>query len=165
MKSSKRLYIAYGSNMNLTQMARRCPNAKLIGKTELEDYELLFRGNRSSAVATIEPKKGSRVPVLIWELSALDEEALDIYEGYPRLYDKTMLDVKIGKEIVCSMVYIMTPGHSFGVPSESYRRIIEEGYRSAEIDTGILEQAVKEAYELSGQDQEPLISGTMLGIR
>ena len=27
----KRLYIAYGSNINLEQMANRCPNSKVIG--------------------------------------------------------------------------------------------------------------------------------------
>ena len=28
----KRLYIAYGSNINLEQMANRCPNSKVVGK-------------------------------------------------------------------------------------------------------------------------------------
>ena len=27
----KRLYTAYGSNLNLSQMAMRCPTAKLVG--------------------------------------------------------------------------------------------------------------------------------------
>ena len=31
-------YIAYGSNMNIEQMSRRCPNAKPIGKTVLKNY-------------------------------------------------------------------------------------------------------------------------------
>ena len=36
----KRLYIAYGSNINLEQMAYRCPNSKVIGKEMLKGYEL-----------------------------------------------------------------------------------------------------------------------------
>ena len=36
----KRLYIAYGSNINLEQMANRCPNSKVIGKEMLKGYEL-----------------------------------------------------------------------------------------------------------------------------
>lgn len=46
------LYIAYGSNLNLPQMALRCPTAEVVGKSELKDYELLFRGGRRGAVAT-----------------------------------------------------------------------------------------------------------------
>ena len=62
MKGKQRLYIAYGSNLNLEQMAFRCPTAKVVGKSELKDYELLFRGGRRGAVATVEPKAGSTVP-------------------------------------------------------------------------------------------------------
>ena len=39
----RRLYIAYGSNINLEQMANRCPNSKVIGKEMLKGYELVQR--------------------------------------------------------------------------------------------------------------------------
>ena len=52
----RKKYIAYGSNLNLGQMARRCPTARVIGKGEIKDHELLFRGGSLSAVATVEPK-------------------------------------------------------------------------------------------------------------
>jgi hypothetical protein len=39
-----KLYIAYGSNLNLTQMAKRCPTAKVLGASEIKDYALVFRG-------------------------------------------------------------------------------------------------------------------------
>ena len=29
---NKRIYIVYGSNLNLEQMKYRCPNAKVVGK-------------------------------------------------------------------------------------------------------------------------------------
>ena len=38
----KKIYIAYGSNMDLFQMARRCPNARLLGTGEIKDYQILF---------------------------------------------------------------------------------------------------------------------------
>ena len=60
MKGKQRLYIAYGSNLNLEQMAFRCPTAKVVGKSELKDYELLFRGGRRGAVATVEPGRFRR---------------------------------------------------------------------------------------------------------
>ena len=57
---NKQLYIAYGSNINLQQMAYRCPHSRVAGTSEIKDFELEFRG-----VATIVPKKGASVPVLI----------------------------------------------------------------------------------------------------
>ena len=78
----RKKYIAYGSNLNLGQMARRCPTARVIGKGEIKDHELLFRGGSLSAVATVEPKAGSSVPVLIWEIEPEDERNLDIYEKW-----------------------------------------------------------------------------------
>lgn len=44
----RKKYIAYGSNLNLGQMARRCPTARVIGKGEIKDHELLFRGGSLS---------------------------------------------------------------------------------------------------------------------
>ena len=45
-------YVAYGSNLNREQMAHRCPEAKLVGTGMLSNYEMVFRGNKSNAVAT-----------------------------------------------------------------------------------------------------------------
>lgn len=36
MNRKPRLYVAYGSNLNLTQMAFRCPTAKVVGKGEVK---------------------------------------------------------------------------------------------------------------------------------
>ena len=49
---NKQLYVAYGSNINLQQMAYRCPHSRVAGTSEIKDFELEFRG-----VATIVPKK------------------------------------------------------------------------------------------------------------
>lgn len=35
-------YFAYGSNMNLNQMAFRCPDAEVVGPVRLEGYCLAF---------------------------------------------------------------------------------------------------------------------------
>ena len=79
--SKKQLYIAYGSNINLEQMKYRCPHSKVVGTSEIKDYELEFRG-----VATIVPSKGATVPVLIWELDDMDLPTLNRYEGSCRIY-------------------------------------------------------------------------------
>ena len=134
MNMTGRRYIAYGSNLNRAQMALRCPDAKVVGTGEIKDYELLFRGNRNGAVATVEPKKGESVPVLIWEISPRDEFNLDRYEGYPRLYGKEMLEVEMDGKREKMMAYTMTEGYAMGVPSEHYLATIRTGYQEAGFD-------------------------------
>ena len=85
----KRYYIAYGSNLSETQMAHRCPTAKVVGTSMLKNWRLLFDGP-----ASIERKRKYEVPVLIWELQPADERSLDRYEGYPNYYRKEMLEIE-----------------------------------------------------------------------
>lgn len=141
--SINKLYIAYGSNLNLLQMKHRCPTAKVIGSSEIKDYELVFRGSRYSAVATIEPCKGSIVPVLLWDIGSDDEKSLDRYEGYPNFYDKEDMNIIIDNQNVTAMVYLMTPGHKLGKPSAYYLKAIEDGYVDAGFNTNILHDAVE----------------------
>jgi len=151
---SETLYIAYGSNLNLPQMAYRCPTAKVVGASEIKDYELLFRGGPGSSVATVEPLKGASVPVLLWKLKERDLQALDRYEGYPSFYRKEILTVELKGKTVSAMVYIMNDGHPFGSPSDYYLNTILEGYRSAGFDTEILEQAMEKSIRLAREQQE-----------
>lgn len=148
----KRLYIAYGSNLNLQQMAKRCPTAKVYGKGELKDFRLLFKGVPNNAYATIESFKGGKVPVLVWEVKPKDEKALDIYEGFPNFYYKKDLEVELESgEIVTAMVYIMTDKIkdriNLNLPSERYLKIVEEGYTDAGFDIGFIEEALKVSAE------------------
>lgn len=148
----KRLYIAYGSNLNLQQMAKRCPTAKVYGKGELKDYRLLFKGVTDNAYATIEAFKGGKVPILVWEVRSKDEKALDIYEGFPNFYYKKDLEVELESgEIVTAMVYIMTDKIkdriNLNLPSERYLKIVEEGYTAAGFDIGFIEEALKVSAE------------------
>ena len=90
-----KLYFAYGSNINLDQMAYRCPAAQVVGPVVLEGYELLFRGNASgNGVATIKPKEGQQVHGLLWRITPGCERSLDLYEGYPHLYEKESVAVR-----------------------------------------------------------------------
>ncbi|MFR7820213.1 gamma-glutamylcyclotransferase family protein [Candidatus Pseudoruminococcus sp.] len=149
MSKEKRYYIAYGSNLNVAQMVRRCPGAKPIGTAELEHNTLYFRGSGSGYYLTIEPKIGSRVPVAVWEVTAEDEKALDRYEGYPRFYYKhdfdlavTLLDSRTTKELRC-FAYIMTDGRDVGLPTPYYMETCIQGYRDFGFDTRILKRTVE----------------------
>lgn len=147
MGRKETLYLAYGSNMNQTQMAFRCPTARVVGTGELKGYELLFRGMREGAVATVEPKEGGTVPVLLWKIRQADEKALDRYEGYPRLYGKEMLQVEVNGKAMSAMGYVMSPGYEFGIPSVGYAETIREGYEQCGLDTKPLEDAIQKAHE------------------
>ena len=105
--------------MNLRQMAIRCPKAKLLGTTVLENWRLMFRRKRRP-VATIEREKGCSVPVVLWEITDECEERLDEYEGYPFLYTKIDVDVAFEGKTVSAMAYVMTPGQDLGAPHEDY---------------------------------------------
>ena len=79
MNMAKRYYIAYGNNLNIPQTRMRCPGARIIGTSVIEDYELLFKGSKTGSYLTIEPKAGASVPVAVWEVTEQDELALDRY--------------------------------------------------------------------------------------
>ena len=150
----KRYYIAYGSNLNIRQMRMRCPSARIIGTSEIPDYELLFKGSKTGSYLTIEPKKGSRVPVAAWEVSAEDEQTLDRYEGFPTFYyKKEMLlpikGIRSGKiRQRNTFVYIMHEDRVLGVPSNFYMQTCLSGYKSFGFDPKFLHEAYDRSREV-----------------
>ena len=146
MCKKRTVYLAYGSNLNISQMARRCPDAKPWGATVLQDYKLTFWGGYGNAVATIIPCEGSFVPVALWIITETDERALDIYEGFPRMYRKEYLDLRWRGRYVKAMVYIMNHG-STNVPSKGYFNTIYEGYQDFSINPDPLFQAFRKSWK------------------
>ena len=136
-----KIYLAYGSNLNLPQMAQRCPTAERLGTAMLDGYGLEFRGQAGHAVATIDPGPSS-VPALIWRIKPEDEKRLDVYEGWPRLYRKETVDVELDGKPMTAMVYIMNDGYDLGAPHPLYLSAIKDGYRSAGFDEAVLDAAV-----------------------
>lgn len=146
MKNYKKLYIAYGSNLNVEQMAKRCPTATIYATGVLEDFRLAFKGGVFNGYLTIEPAKGSKVPVVIWRISELDEVALDQFEGYPKLYMKKEMPFKLDHEIQdIGFAYIMNEGFNYKLPTETYLNTIEKGYNDFHFDYN----AIVEAYKYS----------------
>ena len=135
------LYFAYGSNLDLAQMAQRCPDAEIVGPVRLENYELRFRG---SGFATVAPKKGSTVHGLVWKITPNCEQSLDRYEGYPHFYYKTELELPLaetGKKLT-AFVYIMHEERKLGIPTSAYIRTCVDGYRQFGFDLKHLRKAM-----------------------
>ncbi len=130
-------YFAYGSNLNLEQMKSRCPCSVPVVRAKLKDYQLGF--NRT---ADILENKGSEVWGAIYDVPKGDMKALDRYEGYPHFYKK--LDVKVesyrGKAYKVFTYAMIFEGAER--PSDSYYRVIEEGYRNWGIGLKPLQQAL-----------------------
>ena len=132
----KKYYIAYGSNLNVQQMKFRCPGAKVVGKSVIKNYELLYKGSKTGSYLTIEKKKGSLVPVAVWEVTAADEHSLDIYEGYPSFYYKKNMKIRLSEtgKTIDAFVYIMHEERKLGIPSYAYVRTCVQGYRDFGFD-------------------------------
>ncbi|MCM1578454.1 MAG: gamma-glutamylcyclotransferase [Ruminococcus sp.] len=139
----RKIYFAYGSNLNHEQMSRRCPDAVFIGATFINDYTMTFKGD-SVGVADIIPQKGSRVPVGIWSITEADERALDRYEGFPRLYSKRKIRAYYVGKTVEGMVYVMAADKPVQLPSEAYFNVILQGYLDCGIDTAAFFEFVGE---------------------
>lgn len=138
-----KLYVAYGSNLNLAQMTLRCPSSKVYAQGTLNNWELVYRGSKTNSHATIIRKQGSTVPVLVWEIQPRDEYRLDIYEGYPRYYFKKDIMVNIDEKKKKAMVYIMSEQQLPRRPSASYIETILQGYIDNDMDISIFEKSLK----------------------
>lgn len=143
------LYVAYGSNMNLEQMAYRCPTATIVGVCNIPGYKLEFRGIPEHSFATITPKEKAKTPGLLWEIKPYDEQRLDLYEGFPRQYRKEIIKVKIGRKVYNAMVYIMNGDRAITPPSDFYYETIKIGYDELGIDDGPLAKAYIETLEIN----------------
>jgi len=151
----KKYYVAYGSNLNLRQMRMRCPGAKVVGTSVIQDYELLFKGSKTGSYLTIEQKAGASVPVAVWSVTKTNEEALDRYEGYPTFYYKAEMVLpvtgirsgKVRRRRV--FVYIMHEERELGFPSKGYVATCLEGYRAFGFDPKLLVQALDASWEVT----------------
>ena len=131
------LYFAYGSNLNLFQMKRRCKDSIFLKKINLKDFRLTFRSKYSAA--DIEPKKNSIVPGGLFDISKSDEKKLDVYEDYPILYRKFYFTY-YGKKV---MTYTMVKKTPFRFPTERYLNIVKKGYTNCKLDSKYLKRALK----------------------
>jgi len=147
-------YVAYGSNLSLEQMARRCPGAYPVGYTVLGDCRLLFKGSKTGSYLTVEPCKDRKVEALVWAITEVDEKNLDRYEGCPDFYYKKTITVPLLAmhdyqflEKVEAIIYIMHEDRPLGCPSARYYDICMEGYQRLEMDVEFLRTALRESTE------------------
>ena len=145
-----KLYLAYGSNLNLRQMAHRCPGAELLGYTYLENTRLIYRGSLSGYYLSIEDAAGRRAPCGVFRITPQDERNLDRYEGYPNFYGKVTykglplyaMDGTLRPGSIDAMAYRLPCSSPAGLPIPYYIRICREGYLDFGFDPAYLDQAL-----------------------
>ena len=121
------LYFAYGSNLDRTQFARRCPGSRPVAPAVLRGYCLAFRGGGH---ADIVREKGGLVRGALYEVTKRDTEALDRYEGVPGYYHRITVFVKDGRgRVRRAFAYRMGNGFGEATPAPSYALVILRGCR------------------------------------
>jgi len=111
------LYFAYGSNISVEAMARRCPRSKAIGVARLERRRLaVMREGWLTAVR--DPR--SAVHGVLWDLALSDAPALDRYEGLAEgLYAKVAQPVVASGGAKRALVYFGANAGP-GIPRADY---------------------------------------------
>jgi hypothetical protein len=150
-----RIYLGYGSNLNVVQMQERCPTAMPLCAGHLNDYALEFSG-----VCTAEPRPGERCPIAAWQLEPRDIAALDRYEGYPSNYGKRMAKMAIMGEQQDCFFYVLNRPYELETPFTFYYETVEEGYNDWGLDITFLEDALDRAW-----DQELIAAQGKSGAR
>lgn len=130
-------YFAYGMNTNIAQMAARCPEARNLGKAVLAGYQFRFAGH-----ADIVPKENGLVEGVLWEISDNCLKSLDALEGFPYYYDRKEVTVVGSEGGEDALVYYMTEGMPDGMPSESYRDMVMDGYSQNRIPVNQILEAL-----------------------
>ena len=111
------LYFAYGSNMDVDAMARRCPRSKALGLARLERHRLAVM--REGWLTTVRDP-ASAVHGVLWDLDLSDAAALDRYEGLLQgLYAKLMQAVIAERAPKRAIVYFGANAGP-GVPRPAY---------------------------------------------
>jgi len=131
------LYFAYGSNLDKTQMGRRCPQAIRRSKAMLPGYRFIIN---CRGVASIVADDQSKVEGLLWVLTENDEKALDHCEGVSSgYYEKRWLDVIMpDSSEIKALVYIATT-NVIGTPRHGYLEKIVTAAECLEFSSSYVE--------------------------
>jgi len=116
-------YFAYGSNLSVTQMTERCPDATDPRPATLADHDWLIN---ERGVATVEPFDGSEVHGILWQISDQDLATLDRAEGVPVRYRRDRVTVQTNDGPAEAWVYV---DHRVGpgAPRDGYLQRIIDG--------------------------------------
>ena len=143
------LYFAYGSNLNFTQMRKRCPSAKFYSKAKKLNYKLCFpiiskkRGNKG--VASIKKSRSSFVEGVLYLISSKDLFQLDKFEANGQRYERKKVYVTLkNKGKRAAWTYIAISDHKNNYPpSLTYRNLILKGAEEHKFSNNYIIEIIK----------------------
>jgi len=140
--SNRIFYWAYGSNLSIRQMAKRCPRAIRYGPMTVQDCALIFR-----LYADVTVREGASTPGGLWQITTECERTLDQYEGVNSgNYMKRYFRIEInGRKYTC-LFYQMRTGKGIMPPTEQYIDTIAEGYLDFGLNLEDLDAALQESW-------------------
>ena len=147
----RKYYLAYGSNLNLEQMKKRCPSFKVIDTINLKGYRLVYKGLEDNyAYLTIEKCEKSYVPLALFSISLFDTIALDNYEGYPFSYSKKYFTVDVEGKEKDAFLYVMNNDNDYHIPSDEYIEICKkyDCYAIIELKKTLTQDSVKKVLDI-----------------
>ncbi len=102
------LYFAYGANMDVEAMARRCPRSKPLNLARLMRHRLaVMREGWLTAIRDA----NANVDGVLWDVALADMRALDRYEGLGEgLYSKAAQPVVVAGGAKRALIYFGTNG-------------------------------------------------------
>ena len=131
-------YFAYGSNMNLDQMAVRCPGGRMLGLVRKRDWRYLI--NQRGYVTAQEDPDAETLGCL-WELTEEHWAVLDRYEGvaggFYRRVDCEVVPLDSGEPV--SAIAYRAANETPGTPAENYANIVIDGARQIGLPKDYLE--------------------------
>jgi len=136
-----RYYFAYGSNLDVVQMQKRCPTSFPVAPCSLPDARLVFSG-----VLTVETYKGLEVPGALYTVEPTDIVALDRYEGYPHLYEKKYTWGVVDGKRVRVFYYTLNHPYSEYPPTDLYYETVVAGYGDWRLPMSVLRASRKHAF-------------------
>ena len=114
------LYAAYGSNLDPSQMSRRCPHSILRSTGWLQGWRLTFAGEDlgwDGALTTLVEDPFEQVFVAVYDLTESDESRLDSWEGVELgLHRKVKVRVSALTEEMVVWTYVLDAFEG-GLPS------------------------------------------------
>lgn len=131
------LYFAYGSNMLVERLQRRCPTAQVVGRAVAKGFGLSFAktGQDGSGKATLFASAGTETYGVVYRISRSDLIILDQIEGRGRGYERldefqVGADDASGKSLQ-TITYISGPPYLDDnlLPFDWYMRLVVEGAR------------------------------------
>ena len=125
-KGDRRLYFAYGSNMDPEQMAERCPGSCALGAARLDDRRFLIN---KRGYATIEPSPKDFVWGVLWSIKEGHIALLDEYEGVAEgMYHHEFPHCQLNGHLLKPLVYV-DPVFSEGESKADYMERVVYGGR------------------------------------